>query len=149
MSLGTDLLMAFKMLGELTPTNIAEAIKYYQFDVAKDMIKSGVDVNIKSDMDFTALHLACYFGYVELVTLLIDSGADINAIDSTGSTPILRAVYNNHVSNRFEVIKILIDARANLDVQNRYGQNVLTWTKCRDIELYNDIVLYLKVNNSI
>ena len=44
----------------------------------------------------TPLHSACEAGVVEIVTLLLDYGADIQAIDGAGFKPIHSAIYNQH-----------------------------------------------------
>lgn len=43
-------------------------------------------------------------GHIEHVKLLIDFGADVNAKDYAGYTPISEAVNNGHV----EVVKLLL-----------------------------------------
>ena len=47
-------------------------------------------------------------GYLEIVKLLIDSGADINVKDKKGRTALRYAVKNGHL----EVVKYLIDKGA-------------------------------------
>lgn len=41
-------------------------------------IKENVDINSKDEDGFTVLHLAADRGYLDIVTFLIDSGADLN-----------------------------------------------------------------------
>ena len=46
---------------------------------------------------WTPLHEACNHGYVDIVALLLDSGAYINASGMGGDTPLHDAVVNNHI----------------------------------------------------
>ena len=54
----------------------------------------------------TALHIAAARGYVDIVLLLIEKGADINARTINDSTPLSFAVVNNHP----EVVELLREA---------------------------------------
>jgi len=44
----------------------------------------------------TPLHLAAEEGHIEAVKLLVDSGADINATDRWGGTPLQGSLKHNH-----------------------------------------------------
>ena len=61
----------------------------------------------------TALHLAAGEGHVELIQWLLDNGADVEAKDRDGRTPVFDAV--RHAQDG--AIKILIDAGAKLDME--------------------------------
>ena len=50
------------------------------------LIAAGVDVNAANEGDFTALHCAAFSGLNELVRLLVERGADIDARDWRGRT---------------------------------------------------------------
>ncbi|VVC27339.1 Ankyrin repeat-containing domain,Ankyrin repeat [Cinara cedri] len=56
----------------------------------------------------TMLHKACDFGHLDIVEYLIQNGADINKKDNFGITPLLCALWENHLS----VAKYLIDKGA-------------------------------------
>ena len=46
-------------------------------------------------MNRTPLHLACYFGSVDAVRLLIESGANVNAMASDNVRPLAFAIMKN------------------------------------------------------
>ena len=49
---------------------------------------SAPNVNAKADRDVTPLHEAARMGNVEIARLLLKQGADVNAKDSDGKTPL-------------------------------------------------------------
>jgi len=60
-------------------------------------------------------------GHVDVVKLLIESGADINAKDQDETTALMAAAARGHVN----VVKLMLDAGAKLDEQNRDGHTAL------------------------
>lgn len=78
--------------------------RYEQQNIIKKLlplVKEGkMDINAKHLFTgMTALHIACLRKDVELVTLLLDHGADLNAIDYQGLTPkdyLLQKNYEEH-----------------------------------------------------
>ena len=56
------------------------------------LLKFGVSVNERDYDNRTALHIAASEGYVEIVQFLLDSKADVNAIDRFGGSPLTDAV---------------------------------------------------------
>ena len=63
-----------------------------------------------SEDGFTALHLACFFGHPEAVTLLLASGADANAVASNGS--LLRPLHSAAAQGSVDNCRTLLDAGA-------------------------------------
>ena len=59
--------------------------------------------------------------FKDLVQVLVDKGADVNALDDKKETPIFKAVRNNNQ----EVVEKLIDAEADLNIRNDKNQTVL------------------------
>ncbi len=100
------------------------------------------------------LILAAARGDTKAVLHWLDQGASINAVDSRGRTPIMSAVYGNHIqtvaellqagadinlrddmlNNPFlyagaegylEILRLAIEARADTSITNRYGGTAL------------------------
>jgi ankyrin repeat protein len=61
-------------------------------DTVRALVLAGAHVDAPSDSKrCTALHLAARRGNTEIARTLLDCGADINARDKTGDTPLQRA----------------------------------------------------------
>jgi ankyrin repeat protein len=57
-----------------------------------------------------------------MVKVLIEGGADVNAYDEHGWSPIAKAVYNAELKRGFpDVVQALIDAGANIEAAIGYG----------------------------
>ena len=66
-------------------------------EAVKQHLAAGTDVNVKGGFaDGTPLHyVAAYSGHKEIAGLLIDKGADVNAKDEDGGTPLDVAISFN------------------------------------------------------
>ncbi|MEP7313718.1 MAG: ankyrin repeat domain-containing protein, partial [Pseudomonadota bacterium] len=60
------------------------------------LVEAGGQVNARSRPQRTALHSAAAHGWTETVKLLVAKGADVEAVDSTGLTPI------DHAAGRYQ-----------------------------------------------
>lgn len=95
------------------------------------LLKAGVDVDIRSkcksnvNVDDTALHCAALWGREEIAALLIDSGANVNALTDRMSTPLHDAAGMGHV----KLAKLLLEHGANPDARDATGKTPLDW--CR------------------
>ena len=61
-------------------------------------LERGVDVNARKMDDWTPLHLASYYGRLEIARVLLDHGASVNAETNAGETPLFlvsRGVYGS------------------------------------------------------
>lgn len=104
------------------------AINSYEFDIAQFLIISGFDLKkVKFSTGDTPLHLVCHTGYadsknvghsdVKTAKLLIDKGADINAVNQFGNTPLHYAAS----SGNLELAKLLLDNGAKTNIRNTDG----------------------------
>ena len=87
------------------------------------LLSAGCDTNICSSTKITALHLAASRGDASLSKLLLNGGADVNAVCCQGSTPLLKALYAMRVN--VQCVKVLLDAGADVEVQTISGRSIL------------------------
>lgn len=99
-----------------------EAVKFlanYHKDekgrVLENFAKIGLDTLNKERV--SALHLAVKLGNIEIATILLEAGADVNVVGANKETPIFEAVKNNDV----EMIELLTRYGANLKLRNKEG----------------------------
>ncbi|KAK6535335.1 hypothetical protein TWF694_001797 [Orbilia ellipsospora] len=79
-------------------------------------------VSVKESKDgFTPLHKAAERGYVDIITILLDAGADIETPSYAGSTPLLIAVKFGCV----KAIEALLSRGADVKCVDRTGRGVL------------------------
>ena len=75
------------------------------------LISSGVNVNNKNNIDYTALHCACQCGHPHIVKTLLSNGANIEVENRFGWTPLMMAAqHGQHL-----VMEVLISSGANVN----------------------------------
>ena len=83
------------------------------------------DINARSFSGATALHLAAQSGFVGCVRALIDQGADVNALTTSGQrTPLHLAAMQGHA----ECAQLLIDHSAGVNAAPGAGSRYAGWT---------------------
>src|ERR1700704_4847766 len=75
---------------------IVEAVQAGTRGAAVKLIDQKVDVKSASADGTTALHWAAHNGDADLVDRLIKAGADVNAKNEFGSTPLVEAALSNN-----------------------------------------------------
>lgn len=110
----------------LTP--LQGAAWFGRLEVAKELIKYGANVNMGArDLlrvpPLTYAVISTYTnGSIEMVRLLLEKGANINAVDGyEGYTAIMNAV----LSNRPQMVRVLLAHGASLDIKNKKGKTVI------------------------
>lgn len=94
---------------------VIEAINLGDLNLVKNFIEEkGVDSNTMT-VGRSLLHIACSFGHIEIVKLLIEKGANFNAADDDNSdTPLHIACGHGYT----EIVKLLIEEGVDLEVTN-------------------------------
>lgn len=94
-------------------------------DIAKQVVKANADVN-REFAQGTILHMAIGIGDPELVSLMLEHGAQVNAESQDGSTPLMLAVQQSLAVENTRMVEILLSQKGlNLNAQNRYGATAL------------------------
>jgi len=109
---------------------LAEEFSYDAVEaIAKVLLDSGANVKVAADDGDTALHCACGGTYVETVRRLVKCGANLEARDSRGSTPLSCAARaDSCLSDEDEkeiVVKLLLDHGAKVNVAQNDGGTAL------------------------
>ncbi|XP_027954101.1 oxysterol-binding protein-related protein 1 isoform X6 [Eumetopias jubatus] len=83
----------------------------------------------KSNLGWTPLHLACYFGHRQVVQDLLKAGAEVNVLNDMGDTPLHRAAF----TGRKELVMLLLEYNADATVVNGSGQTAKEVTYDKEI----------------
>ena len=83
--------------------------------------KHDADIDFRDSNGRTALLLATHQNAVQSAALLIDAGADVNAMDNIQDSPYLYA----GAEGRLEILRMTLDNGADLASVNRYGGTAL------------------------
>ena len=121
------------------------AIAGGKLELVSLFIRSGANVNMKdSESGFTALMLASSAGHADIVKLLLENRADVDAryemtetdsfsmIIMNRSTALMSACLRGHL----DVVKILVDHHANINAQDILGHTALDLAKTPEIKEY-------------
>jgi len=96
-----------------TPLGLASF--YNRIECAIVLLKFNPDINYQNgNKRQTALHLAAFFSYLEMLALLIQSGANLEEINYDGKTPLEVALTNNNI----DAAIMLIEAGASMHREN-------------------------------
>lgn len=101
-----DIEVFFKVVKD----NDAAKVKEY---ISKD--PTLVDARTTDFLKETALGIAAFDGYKEIVEILLKNGANPNVFDDMGTAPI----HGSARTNRAEIIQLLIDAKADVNIKHK------------------------------
>jgi TolB-like protein/ankyrin repeat protein/class 3 adenylate cyclase len=129
------------------------AVQKNDVETIRRLMADGFNVNAKDYFGSTSLHIASYTGNAEIVALLIDSGADIEA-RARGypdnrflfATPLMVASQRGHLS----VAELLISAGADANTKNTTveGGSTRTAIHWAAFDGYTDIAKLLIANGA-
>lgn len=93
-----------------------------RIDLVKELLTSESTLVGSRDNDgYTPLHRACYNGHTDMVLLLLEHCADINAKTNDGWSPI----HSASRWNQADVLSLLLQYGANINTQTNSGQTAL------------------------
>lgn len=93
---------------------------------AATLLKNGADCNSKNEEGSTLLMLAAGTGNLQMVEMLVEAGAEIDATDARGWTALFKALFNYEDNCGYpDVVRALIEAGANIEHQIAYGTRPL------------------------
>jgi len=86
-------------------------------NTTRRILNSGINVNSRGNLGFTALQAAAERGHTALVQLLLDRGANINARDQNGFTALMDAAGEGHLAT----VRLLLERGAYVNARSPRG----------------------------
>ena len=103
------------------------------------------NINLRNNKGQTALHLASQHGRINIMRLLLVNGADVDAPDSDGSTPLHQAVSDVDLLHLEQVVRVLLEHGANINLWDCQRRTALYKASLRD---YPNIMHLLRNHSS-
>lgn len=114
-------------------TNLIWAAEHGKAQRVKELIAQGADVNFTNERGSSALIQAALHNHKAVVSLLLDNGAEVNAVDThSGDTSLMLATWNGHI----DIVKLLLRHGADITIKNLKEENALKHAETRG---WNDI----------
>jgi len=107
-------------IGGYYMTPAVAALAGRNFRLAQLLHLRGSSVEPQGDFNKTPLHSAAYYGDLEMVQILLDCKADVNARAERGSTPLGFALSGPHLSDA-RVVRLLLGHGADPNIQALHG----------------------------
>ena len=86
-----------------------------------EMKSIDVEAKLSDELQWTCLMEAAYFGHFDICRLLVDKGAQMEAKDVSGDTPLHWAACSGHI----EIFRLLCDRGADIESRNNRGGRAL------------------------
>jgi ankyrin repeat protein len=108
--------------GNVAPGQIFVAAQNGDLETVKSLLKVNPELVRKIDtLGVTPLHRAAQQGRIDVVRLLLASGADVNAQDKYGNTPLHESALFGHK----DVVALLLASKADVNALNKNGETPL------------------------
>ncbi|MGF1580035.1 MAG: ankyrin repeat domain-containing protein [Gemmataceae bacterium] len=87
------------------------------------------NINVYGASEQSLLHIAVSRSNVDAVRLLLDLGANPNALDGNRSTPLIYAASGDQyeIAKFYDIIKLLLEAGADPNIRGNKGMTALRW----------------------
>ena len=103
------------------------AIEKNDVSKVRALLKAKTTPNMRKDTRAspTFLTQAARLGREEIVSLLIQSGADVNGMDGDAMTPLMHASWNGHT----KVVQLLLKAGADVNAEAKWGDTAISFAR--------------------
>ena len=105
------------------------------------LISRGANVQAANYDGDQSIHIACYYGYLPLVKILLDAGVDIETRDSGhNETPLLKAAS----TGKTDVVRYLLQRGADTRAETDFGRNALVHCQLHEKGKHGETVRVIK-----
>ena len=82
--------------------------------------------------------MSCYLDKINITKLLLEFGSDINELDLMGNSALIGVSFKGNL----EIVKLLVDNKAKLDIQNNSGSTALIYSAMyKNKDVYNFLII--------
>jgi uncharacterized protein len=96
------------------------------------LLEKGADIELKTDMEWTALLVAVSAGNQTVVQMLLEKGANINSQNFHGQSSLMLAALRCNIS----MVRLLVENRANIHLRDSRGARATDFTNDSQIRDY-------------
>jgi len=116
-----DAILELKRRGiNLDKESFLQAVNDGNIEVVDLFVRANFNIHSEDDQGTPAVLIALKKGYTVVGRVLINAGADVNARDHMGMTPLLLAC-GKSTHGYYEIAEMLINKGANINVRDRLG----------------------------
>ncbi len=116
------------VLEEHKDTPLIQACRHEDYEAVSELLRNYDAVNDADKFGYTALHAAVRYAYknkdgaAQIVALLLTNGANINAQECVGESPLMYTVYYNYP----DLARLLLEAGADVNLRRTDGDTVIS-----------------------
>lgn len=105
---------------------LLDAAKNKRWQLVKNALQEGAEVNARNNFNNTALLWAAYHNNLEIVRFLVERGADVNVVDNDGLNSIHNMFLNKDIKEpSLELLNYLLEQKLDIDAQINIGTTAL------------------------
>jgi len=104
---------------------LLDAVMNDEIGEVRRLLRLNADINEVDSLGNTPLARAVSYGFTDIATLLIQSGAKIDCQNKAGNTPLMIAIFTSYAPERTTMIRQLLGKGASLDIKNNRNETAL------------------------
>lgn len=103
------------------------AIESNNIDFIQEKIEFFQNLDFRNNKDWTPLMMTAYLGRMEMVKILVENGADVNAKNFKGTSVLMYAKSSVSKTGKLDILKYLISNGALVDDQDNEGKSLINY----------------------
>ena len=115
---------------------LASRETYFQATALFHVIEGFIKLHPESDMRSGIIEKRGHskMEHIQILEKLLELGADVNARDIRGYTPLFTSLDHSGIEDTFKVAKLLLENGADINAKCRLGQTILFLSVCRGVK---------------
>ncbi|ANB51029.1 putative ankyrin repeat protein [Powai lake megavirus] len=103
-----------------------------KFPLVRLLVELKAGINATNIYKLSALHFAVQNENYDIVTYLLDHGANINHQDKYGMTSLMTLCEMSINDSKYDMVKLLLDRGACISIYNKHGSTIFDLIRCKN-----------------